>query len=281
VTPMNIGLADWRLPVSGRDAIYLAAEVGVEGIQLDLGGPGRSPWLDNPQTLKAISEALTETQVHLLAVSANVLNDIGLCAEPASSASREVRNIISRAIDTADTLGAGLVFFPSFRRSEITNQTELVRTAEVLHWACSQALQRGLLLATENVLNPDNLLKLIRMVNSANFRVVLDTGNPLKVGQSPLGVVKVAANLIAPQIHIKVMDENSPLTCSDQIILDVINSLNNKESFVSTLVLENDYRDGVISRLKSDICWLKKYAIRPSVTQNRCGGSELMQKYDG
>ncbi|MXP49069.1 TIM barrel protein [Pantoea sp. Eser] len=280
MTPMNIGLADWRLPVSGRDAIRLAAEVGVEGIQLDLGGPGRSPWLDNPQTLKAISEALTETQVHLLAVSANVLNDTGLCAEPGSSASREVRNIISRAI-AADTLGAGLVFFPSFRRSEITNQTELVRTAEVLHWACSQAQQRGLLLATEKVLNPDNLLKFIRMVNSASFRVVLYTGNPLKVGQSPLGVVKVAANLIAPQIHIKVMDENAPLTCSDQIILNVINALNNKGSCVSTLVLENDYRDGVISRLKSDTCWLKKHAIRPSVTENRCGSSDLMQRYDG
>lgn len=280
MTLMNIGLADWRLSVSGRDAICLAADLGVKGIQLDLGGPGRAPWLDNPQRLKAISHALDETQVHLLAVSANVLNDIGLCAESGSAASRDVRNIISRAIDTAEKLGAGLVFFPSFRRSEITNQTELVRTAEVLTWACYQAQQRGLLVATENVLNPDNLLKLIRMVNSAIFRVVLDTGNPLKAGQSPLGVIKVAANVIAPQIHIKSVDESALLKCSDQIILDVINALDNEGSDVSTLVLENDYRDGDISRLKNDLTWLRKYTVRPPVTENSCGRSGMMQRWD-
>ena len=278
MTRMSIGLADWRLPVSGRDAIYLAAEIGVEGIQLDLGGPGRAPWLDNSQTLKAIRQAFTETRVQPLAVSANVLNDIGLCAKADTFASQKVRNIITRAIDTAEVLGAGLVFFPSFRRSEITNQAELVRTAEVLNWACSQAQLRGLLLATENVLDPDNLLKLIRMVNSAHFRVVLDTGNPLKAGQSPLGVVKVAARLIAPQIHIKAMAECAPLTCSDQIILDVINSLNNEGCHVNALVLENDYRDGVISRIKSDVSWLRSNALKSFLCRSRRESSDFTQR---
>jgi len=278
VTRVNIGLADWRLPVRGSDAIRLTADVGVDGIQLDLGGRDRAPWLDDPYTLKAAREALAETQVYPLAVTANVLNDIGLCAKSGTAASHDVRKIIIRAIDTAYRLGAELVFFPSFRRSEITNHSDLVRTAEVLNWACYQAEQRGILLATENVLNPRNLLKLIRMVDSASIRIVLDTANPLKVGQSPLDVIKVAANLIAPQIHIKSMAESAPLTCGEQLIMDVINSLNNERCHFNTLVLENDYRDGVISRIKNDVYWLKKNAMTLSFPERRIGRTDFAQR---
>lgn len=281
MTRVNIGLTDWRLPVRGSDAIRLTADVGVDGIQLDLGGRNRAPWLDDPHTLKAAREALDETQVYPLAVTANVLNDIGLCAKSGTTASHDVRKIIIRAIDTAYKLGAELVFFPSFRRSEITNYSDLVRTAEVLNWACYQAEQRGLLLATENVLNPDNLLKLIRMVDSGNIRIVLDTANPLKVGQSPLSVIKVAANLIAPQVHIKSMAESAPLTYDEQVIMDVIKALNNEKCHFNAVVLENDYRDGVISRIKNDVCWLKKNAMTLSLQERRSGRTDFAERNEG
>ena len=262
---VSIGLADWRLPVNGPEGVYLAAEVGAEGIQLDLGGPERAPWLDNPQRLKAIQNAIADTGVHPLAVSANVMNDIGLCAKSGSPAAKDVLNIISRAIDAASALDVGLVFLPSFRRSEIINHAALIRTAEVLQWACTEAQRRGLLLATENVLTPHDLLKLIRLVDSVTLRVVLDTGNPLKVRQSPLGIVKVAAKWIAPQIHIKSIAKREPLIIHHSIIVDVLNALNNEAVSFNTLVLENDYRDGDIIRMKRDIGWVRAQFISPSI----------------
>jgi len=262
VKPVLIGLADWRLPVSGPDAVRLAARAGAEGIQLDLGGPGKAPWLDSTGRLQTLSTVLAETGVKPLAVSANLLNDIGLAAEKGTLASKNVRNVIRRALDVAVTLRASLVFLPSFRNSAIESLSVLARTAEVLQWACSEASKRGLLLATENVLDSKQLQQLIASVDATNLRVILDTGNPLAAGLSPVEVVRVAAPVLAQQVHIKSADDKKQLSNDEAAVLETFEELESRHIPVEAFVLENDYRDGVHARLKTDILWLKKYISR-------------------
>lgn len=254
-----VGLADWRLPVSGPDAVRLAARSGADGIQLDLGGPGKAPWLDSPGRLQILSDVLAETGIKPLAVSANLLNDIGLAAEHGTLAFKNVRNVIRRALNVAVTLRATLVFLPSFRNSAIESLSVLARTADVLHWACSEASKRGLLLATENVLDSKLLQQLIESVDSPSLRVMLDTGNPLAAGLSPVEVVRVAAPVLAQQVHIKSADDKKQLSNDEVAVLETFYELGRRRVPVNAFVLENDYRDGVHSRLQADIMWLRKY----------------------
>ncbi|GLW93243.1 hypothetical protein Aglo03_40590 [Actinokineospora globicatena] len=60
MTTTQIGLVDWRLPVSGPDAVVLAAELGVDGLQVDLGGPGRAPELDGVDRLRELRSTSTD-----------------------------------------------------------------------------------------------------------------------------------------------------------------------------------------------------------------------------
>jgi len=249
---MRFGLVDWRLPVSGPEAVLLAARMRVDGIQLDLGGPGRAPELDEPTRLRKLKSVLGSTGVAPLAVSANTLNDIGI---PVPEAADQVRTVITRALDTAAELGAGLVFLPSFRRSAIDGSQALRRTAEVLRWACEEAQSRNLLLANENVLAPEELRQLVDQVGSAAFRIVLDTGNPAKVGRHPAETVRAATvcAALADQVHIKNPDDTKPLSIEDPAVVDTLSELGDVDAFV----LENDFRDGDLRRLGADLEWVR------------------------
>ncbi|WP_053732551.1 sugar phosphate isomerase/epimerase [Nocardia sp. NRRL S-836] len=246
----RIGLVDWRLPVTGPDAVSLAARLGVDGIQLDLGGPCRAPALDAPERLRSVRKAFSRTGIAPLAVSVNTLNDIGITVADAAA---EVRQVITRALHAAVELGAGLVFLPSFRRSAITGPRQLARTAEVLRWACAEAERRGLLLASENVLQPSELRLLIEQVGSSAFRIVLDTGNPAKAGLDPVEVIRAAGDTLADQVHLKNPDDRLPLSVNAPAVLGAIRELEHTDVFV----LENDHRDGDLRRLGADLEWVR------------------------
>ncbi|WP_158843836.1 sugar phosphate isomerase/epimerase family protein [Saccharothrix deserti] len=259
----RIGLVDWRLPVSGPRAVVLAAELGADGIQLDLGGPGRAPWLDERERLRELRAVLADTGVVPLAVSANTLNDIGLTAADGTAAAERVRQVVDRALDVAVEIGAGLVFLPSFRRSAIDGPSALARTAEVLRWACAEARRRNLLLANENVLAPPDLRELIEQVGSPALRVVLDTGNLAVSGVDPVAVVREAGPVLADQVHVKSAADRKPLTSADSAVVEALAEVGRAGVVINALVLENDYRDGDFVRVSADLDWLKaRFAIR-------------------
>lgn len=262
---MPIGLADWRLPVSGPNAVRLAARLGADGIQLDLGGPGRAPWLDEAERLCTLHKALEESGVVPLAVSANILNDIGLTAKYGTDLAVQVRLIINRVLDVAAELGVRLVLLPSFRCSAITNSSTFFRTVEVLRWACSEAHSRDLRLATENVLAPEQLLQLIDLVGASNLRVVLDTGNPLTVGLDPVAILQMAAPVLADQVHIKSSNDRALLSVGDPSVLSTLAELSRANTIINALVVENDYRDGVLTRISADLNWLRAHLIRQPI----------------
>ncbi len=252
-----MGLAEWRLPVRGPDAVCLAAHLGAEGIQLDLGGPGRAPWLDETTRLIRVRNQLADSGVVPLAVSVNVLNDIGLTAEQGTAAAEQVRCVILRALNVAVKLDVRLVFLPSFRRSAIDSPLALARTIDVLRWACSEACARELLLATENVLAPQQLRQLIEHVDSPHLRVVLDTGNLSTVGLDPVAILQAAAPVLACQVHIKKTNDQMPLSVEDAAVLDTLVELHRIHLAVEALVLENDYREGTLARVSADLNWLR------------------------
>ncbi|BCH57139.1 hypothetical protein RvVAR031_pl04700 (plasmid) [Agrobacterium vitis] len=235
----------------------LAAQLGVDGIQLDLGGPRRAPWLDEPKRLHELQLTLAGSGLVPLAISANVLNDLGLTAKEGTSLANDVRNVIIRALNVAAELGVDLVFLPSFRRSAITDPPTLTRTAEILRWACDEASQRKILLATENVLAPKQLRTLMALVDSSNFRVVLDTGNISNLGADPVAILRTAGAALARQVHIKNTNDQQPLRAPAPAVLNTLAELRQSSVPINAMILENDYRNGELNRITADIGWLR------------------------
>ncbi|MER5763820.1 TIM barrel protein [Streptomyces sp. NPDC002082] len=254
------GLVDWRLPVRGEAAVDLAFQHRVEGLQFDLGGPGRGPWLDKPGTAGGAVGRLRRTAaaagVAPLGVAANVLNDIGLTAAAGTLAAARVRSVIDRLLDVAWELGVPLVFLPSFRRSAIDGEAALMRTAEVLRWAAAQAQAHGLLLANENVLPAHQALRLVEEVGSPAFRLLLDSYNPVGAGIDVPDLVEATAPFLADQIHLK----DGPGAASGPLLGDgdgrveeTVDAVARHLPGVHAVVLENDHRDGDRTRLRADL----------------------------
>lgn len=239
-------------------------------MQVDFGGPGRGPWLDEPGRIEALGAESRFTGVRLLAVAGNHLNDLGL-----TTAGTRVHLILTRLLDAARALGVPLVFVPSFKRSAIDSPDAFDRTAEVLRWAASEAEARGLLLASENVLPGERARELAERVASPAFRLVLDTFNPVAAGLAAGPFVDAVGDLLADQVHIKDGPPDvgaTPLlgTGTGQLD-DTLGALHRNGVPVAALVLENDYRDGDRTRLRADLEWVRRRARRMSWAPREVG----------
>ncbi|MEE1756451.1 sugar phosphate isomerase/epimerase family protein [Streptomyces sp. SP18CS02] len=260
----RVGLAGWRLPVEHARAVELTRRSGADGLQLDLGGPGRGARLDDPATLDEVRSAAAAHGVELLAVSGNTLNDIGLTAPEGTDDARRARRTLIRVLDAAHALGAPLAFVPSFRRSAIDGPRALRRTVSVLSWAAGEAADRGLSLANENDLAPDRARALAEEIGSPAFRLLLDTYNPRVAGVDVLALVEATAGLLAPQVHLKDgvdgVAGQVPLGDGDGRVAEALAALRKRDFAPYALVLENDYRDGGTERLARDIDRARSHA---------------------
>ena len=254
-----VGLAEWRLPVSGVEAVRLAASVGAEGVQLDFGGHGRGELIDAPGRADAVRSAAEACDVRLSALAGNHFNDIGLTSGP-----EIVRPLLERLLDAAVALGVPLAFVPSFRRSAIDGPATFARTAETLRWAAAEADARGLVLANENVLTGEQARRLAREVDSPAFRLVLDTFNPVAAGLRVDALVASLGDLLADQVHLKDGPPDtgkSPLLGAGDARLEAtMDALGEYRVAVHAFVLENDYRDGDRARLVADLAWARRRA---------------------
>ncbi|MEU1229666.1 TIM barrel protein [Streptomyces sp. NPDC005828] len=254
----RVGVAGWRLPVDHFGAAALARRAGADGLQLDLGGPDRGPWLDAPGTIDRLRDDGAAHGVELLGVAGNTLNDIGLTAPAGSRDALRARRVLVRVLDTARALGAPLAFVPSFRRSAIDGPDDLRRTAAVLAWAAREADARGLLLASENALQPATARALVEQVAAPCFRLVLDTYNPRVYGVDVLALIEATHPWIAPQVHLKDGTDgivgHELLGDGDGRVWEALAALlAHTGAPPGALVLENDYRHGDLGRLALDI----------------------------
>ncbi|WP_424213238.1 sugar phosphate isomerase/epimerase family protein [Streptomyces sp. BI20] len=271
MTPL-VGLVDWRLPATGPAAVTLAARAGADGVQVDLGGPGRADPIDGPGRLAAVRAASSAHGVPVLAVSANTLNDIGLTAPDGSADGARVRGVLARLLDAAEALGAGLVLVPSFRRSAIDGPAALHRTAEVLSRAAAEAAARGLLLAGENVLPPAAAVDLVTRVGSPAFRLLLDTYNPREAGLDTTELVAATAPFLADQIHLKdgpAGPGGTPLLGDGDGALDTtLDAVRRHRVHPYAVVLENDHRTTDPRLLAEDLRRARRHAaaLAPAAT---------------
>jgi L-ribulose-5-phosphate 3-epimerase len=275
-TPL-VALADWRLPVRGEEAVDLAHRHRVRALQFDLGGPGRGPWLDAPGRLARLARTARYAGVVPLAVTGNVLNDIGLTAPEGSPEAGRARDVLTRLLDAAEELGAPLVLVPSFRRSALDGERAFRRTVSVLRAAAGRAAARGLLLAGENALAPRDALRLVAEVASPAFRLLLDTYNPVAAGVDPVELVAVAGAHLADQVHVKDgpdgPDGTALLGDGDGGPAATLGALVRHDVPVRAYVLENDHRGGDADRLAEDLRRLRALAERyaPAVRAEKAG----------
>jgi 2-epi-5-epi-valiolone 7-phosphate 2-epimerase len=265
---VRFGVAAWCLDASGPDALARAARLGLTCVQIDAGAPGDRYHVGSLGVIDALRRASEESGVTLIGMGAKAVNDIGMTEGEGSRAEQRCRGVMRSAIEAAAALGVGFVFFPSFRASEIRDERGIESTARLLGWACREAVPHGIRIGSENSMGAEGNLRLASAVGEPNFRIVLDTYNPVIYGHRVAPLLAALEPYIAEQIHAKDGTEgrmgSAPLGRGDAGFIDTMAELT-RRGFDGYVILENNYRTDAESRVSEDLTLLARlFAAGPS-----------------
>lgn len=270
---VKLGITEWSLPIEGPYGCKIAAEVGFEGVQLDIGSYARN----FPKTKRCVQDAYLEAAdkfgIQYTAVACNELDNYDMVAQKGFAERAIAFKTITSAIDAAAAMGIPTVMVQSFNASAIETGQDFERAINVIRRVSDYALEKGeITLGVENLLSVENLLNLIDEVGNPNVKIYFDTQNYYL--HEKANVAAMVEPLISHicEVHVKdghesdIEPSGALLGKGDSGFFDTIASLR-KCGYSGWLISENFYDRGPISKLSDDpkALMLKDYQVLKSI----------------
>src|SRR5918997_1375787 len=172
----RVGACDWSLRKrSSPESFALARELGLDGVQLDL-GPDPSAFLD-PARRETFERAAREAGVEIASLALGVLNRVPYKSDPRTEA------WVRDSVDVAKAMRLRVVLLAFFEQNDLKG--DAAGTAEVvrrLRAVAPRAEAAGVILGVESWLDAREHRALIDAVGSPNVRVYYDVANANKMG---------------------------------------------------------------------------------------------------
>jgi sugar phosphate isomerase/epimerase len=251
----SLGLALWRVGGQGVSAMEIAAAAGIARVQIDLGGPGRGPFLGDDAALDAHRTAALRLGLTISAVAVNRLNDIGLTAHAGSEAAALAGRCVAQAAKAARRLGARYLIVPGFRESEVRTLEDFARTVDFLRFGVDLAAP-DLGIAYETGLDADLALKILRAADLPGLTLQFDTANPSLCGHCAASMWPALMAAAAPEVHVKDWPTRpgEDVQLGDgQAALKRTFAAFASHGWPSALILEGDYVNNAATRIRCDL----------------------------
>jgi sugar phosphate isomerase/epimerase len=245
--------------------------LGFQALQIGIGAHADEEKLTSQHWLSSVREAAGRYGIEIAGIALNILEAHGTGTSPACAARRRALELTGRAVEAARKIGASLVYVPAFGNNRIAGGAALERAAEFLRAACRIAADSAIVLASENTLGVDDNIRLARDVNKSNFRILIDTYNPLLCGHDPRSLIFGLRPWLAGQAHVKdgIGTElgAAPLgqgSGDPGSALEAFAAI----GYRGTFFLENDYHGANSSRACADINYVRHRLYNSMVYEN-------------
>jgi len=191
------------------EAMAAAADIGFDGIELDIGGDYRNTvlWREGAD---ALADMAAQTRCPVLAFCAGACWGISP-ASPDEAVRAEIRQLLTDLCLYAESLGAGAILVPVTPGGEgLAYEEEQQRWIEEMRKLAPVAEASGVTLALENVgrgcgKSAEDLILLADGVGSPGVQVYYDIGNATAFGNDPVEEIRSLGARIAV-VHIKDRD---------------------------------------------------------------------------
>lgn len=174
----RVGACDWSIGMhSDVEAMALAREIGLDGVQISLGKVENNMHLRKLVVQQAYKKAARLHLVKIASIAIGELNKVPYKSAP------ETEAWVSDSIDVAQALGVPVVLLAFFGKGDIKN--DKAGTREVirrLKKVAPEAESKNVILGIESWLSADEHLEIIHAVGSPNVRVYYDVANSHKMG---------------------------------------------------------------------------------------------------
>ena len=173
----KIGICEWSLPIDGPYACKLAGELGLQGIQLDVGPYERGFPKSRPIVQEAYLEIAAAHDIAFPSMAARVTDYYTMFPSKNQEESAIVREGMRKAVQACAAMRIPILLLPNFQKSAITSEREFTEAVDVFKWACDEAGERGITVAAENTLSTDETRRFLAEIDRPNLQIYFDTQN--------------------------------------------------------------------------------------------------------
>jgi sugar phosphate isomerase/epimerase len=195
----KIGACDWSLGKrSDPAALDVARQLGLDGVQADMGTAANGMHLRRPEIQNAYREAARRTGLEIASLALVELNTVPLKSDPRAA------QWLGESVDVCKALGLPLVMAACFLAGDLdlANAGEIDHLVGVLKDVAPKAEKLGILIGLEDYLSAEDNRRIIDRVGSPALRVYYDVGNSTDKGRDILKEIRTLGKLIC-QFHAK------------------------------------------------------------------------------
>jgi sugar phosphate isomerase/epimerase len=182
----RIGACDWSLGMRGRtDAFAVAKTLGLDGVQVSMGGPDDDLKLRRTDVQQAYRGAAAASGVQIAGVALDVMNQVPYKSDP------RTEQWVSDSIDVAHSLGVRAILLAFFEKGDLRD--DAAGQAEViarLKRVAAKAERNDVMLGIESWLSASEHIRILDAVGSPNVRVYYDLANSTQMGYDILAEIR-------------------------------------------------------------------------------------------
>lgn len=173
----KIGATEWSLKKSDSSCFDLAREIGLDGVQVDLGRASDGMRLLSPEVQQAYLAAAKRTGLSVASLAMGEMNNVPLKNDP------KAEEWLEKSVEVMKALNVPLVLVAAFSKGDLFgDKAGIDHTVELLKKHAPAAEKAGKIFALENYLSAKENLDILDRVGSPAVQVYYDVGNATDKG---------------------------------------------------------------------------------------------------
>ncbi|MEJ1237234.1 sugar phosphate isomerase/epimerase family protein [Chryseolinea sp. T2] len=252
---IKISACDWSLGKSSDPGSFvIAKQIGLQGVQLNLGNVENDLHLRRPDVLNKFLAASKQTGIGISSIAIAEMNRVPYKTDPRTD------QWVSDAIDVAVACGVSVILLAFFDKGDLRNDPNGMATViSKLKKVAPKAEAKGIVLGIESYLSAPELINIIDSVGSPNVKVYYDFRNSADAGYDVIGELKLLGKDRICELHMK---ENGSLLRNGSMdwtrICDTLNSMDFIGSGWMQIEGGRPQNSDVVTSYKDNLDFLKK-----------------------
>jgi sugar phosphate isomerase/epimerase len=196
---IRIGACDWSIGKSSDPgAFQVAKEIGIEGIQVNLGTDANNMHLRDKERQRAYLEESRKTGIKIASLAIAELNRVPYKSEARTD------EWVWDAVDVASNLGVSVILLAFFSSNDLRNDAvgkkEVIRKLKVV---APKAEKMGIILGIESYLSAEEHMEIIDAVGSKSIKVYYDFRNSADAGYDVIKEIRWLGKDNICELHMK------------------------------------------------------------------------------
>ena len=249
----RIGACDWSIGMRARtEAFTVARQLGLDGVQVSMGGVDTDLQLRRPEVQRAYREASAASGVQIGGVALDVMNQVPYKSDP------RTEQWVSDSVDVAHALGVRVILLAFFDKGDLRDdpagQAEVIRRLKAV---APKAEKNGVVLGIESWLNAADLTRILDAVGSSSVRVYYDLANSTQMGYDILAEIRQLGRARICEFHAK---ENGALLGQGRIDFPAVRKVLDEIDYAGWLQIEGAVPKGsqIVESYQHNVQFMRK-----------------------